>query len=531
MILDGGHDYSNPVITVSGGTSAASFTTTVGEAVGTYPSVASVFQQRQIYAAPDNFPLTIYGSRPNKLSDFTVSDILLANDSYEHTVDSEDLSPIRHLIPTRGGMLVGSAFGIWLLSGSSGYAITATDVQAVPQVYKGMTDVVPIRIGSDILYCEDPSGYVMQLAYNDVIKLYAPTDISILANHLFQRGKRITHWTYADTPFKSVFAVRDDGTLLQFVLIKDQNVYAWNRRTTNGEFLDVASINIGTTHEVYVTVRRKLNGKFVKFFERLDQRQFRHEEDSFCVDCGLKLEATYGSYDLQIDAISGDGVSAVANGPQFVSGDVDKIIRFGGGKMRIASFVNEYEVTVDIVRDIEDVVHGTTRPILARAGAWTVDAEVTTISGLDHLEGEAVAVLADGKVVTGKTVSAGAITLPEAASRVVVGLAYTCTARNLPLTVDGATIEHKRQRVVALALRVKDTKGIKVGNSLESLYDLADRTNELYGEPTAMSSGIKYVMVDPIWKDEAQSYFVQDLPLPATILGYVVETEVEDVKE
>ena len=46
----------------------------------------------------------------------------------------------------------------------------------------------------------------------------------------------------------------------------------------------------------------------------------------------------------------------------------------------------------------------------------------TTITGLDHLEGETVAVLADGVRQANKTVASGQITLDEAASTVQVGV-------------------------------------------------------------------------------------------------------------
>jgi len=49
----------------------------------------------------------------------------------------------------------------------------------------------------------------------------------------------------------------------------------------------------------------------------------------------------------------------------------------------------------------------------------------TTITGLSHLEGESVAVIANGAVHPNKTVSSGSITLERAATEVEVGLAYT----------------------------------------------------------------------------------------------------------
>ena len=49
----------------------------------------------------------------------------------------------------------------------------------------------------------------------------------------------------------------------------------------------------------------------------------------------------------------------------------------------------------------------------------------TTVSGLDHLEGETVSILADGAVRPQAVVASGAISLVSAASNIHVGLAYT----------------------------------------------------------------------------------------------------------
>src|SRR3546814_17498757 len=57
----------------------------------------------------------------------------------------------------------------------------------------------------------------------------------------------------------------------------------------------------------------------------------------------------------------------------------------------------------------------------------------TTITGLDHLEGETVKILADGAVVADKTVSSGSITLVAAASVVQVGLGYTHRGKTLKI--------------------------------------------------------------------------------------------------
>lgn len=60
-------------------------------------------------------------------------------------------------------------------------------------------------------------------------------------------------------------------------------------------------------------------------------------------------------------------------------------------------------------------------------------APTATISGLSHLEGKAVAVLADGVEVSGLSVASGSITLPRAASLVHIGLAYEWRLRTLQI--------------------------------------------------------------------------------------------------
>ena len=49
----------------------------------------------------------------------------------------------------------------------------------------------------------------------------------------------------------------------------------------------------------------------------------------------------------------------------------------------------------------------------------------TVISGLDHLEGQSVSILADGSTHPNKTVSGGSITLERSSTKVNIGLGYT----------------------------------------------------------------------------------------------------------
>jgi len=526
LILDGGKNYTNPTITIS---AAGTFTYAVdlSDSTGLDPSVSTVYQQRQIYAGSENNPLTIYGSKPGNLSDFSESSILVASDSFAHEIDSEDFSPIRHAIPTRGGLLLMSSGGIWLMSGSSGNAITATDVQADLNVFTGVSKVDPLKIDTDILYTTATGGRVNSLAYADNYKLYAPTDVSILANHLISKNK-IIRWTYADEPHRLIYAVRDDGVMLLFTMIKDQEVYAWTRRVTRGQYLDVVSFDGEGDSDVYFVVRRKINGQYRKVIERLADRAFDTHEDVMFLDCALSLTKTYPEYNLDVMEATGADVNVIADGAVFDSTSVGKILRFGNGKARVTSVNDPTSAQVKIIRDFDLLLHYDNVPRQAMAGEWTLDAEVSTVSGLYHLEGLIVTVVADGTVIKNVTVTGGSITLPQPASRVSVGIPYKSVARNLPLNMPSAIIENKRKRIPSLAMRLLDTKGLRVGNNLDELYSPRTASSAVLGDAGPLYSGITHLMVEPIWSDEGQNYFVQENPLPVTILGYILDADIGD---
>ena len=528
-VVDGGHDYTDPTFTITTGTGGL-LEAVLSPISGNNPAVSAVHQQRQDYAATPNAPLTVFGSRPGKLSNFTTSDVILANDSFEHEIDSQNFSPLRHLIPTRGGLLAMSIDRIWLMSGTNGASITAVDVQADPQSGNGVSALPPVKVNTDIIYTEGEGGKVMMLSYNDVIKLYAGVDLSLLASHLITENKQIKAWTYAHEPFKMIHAVRTDGVMLNFTIIKEQEVFAFTRRTTQGEFLDVASILSGNESDVYVVTRRYINGRHSKFLEFATHRNFVHVEDAFCVDCGLSLSVNYPESYMQLAASTGSGIEVVCTDPVFALGDVGKVLRFGRGMGTVASYVNARSITIDILRDITELVKftETATPKRAAPGEWSLDAKTLTVRGMQHLEGMAVSVLADGNVIEGLSVENGTITLPQAASRVVIGLSYECVMQNLPLNVPNAVLENKKKRVTALSVRVKDTRGLLIGNDMRDLYKMKERTTEKYGQPTELQDGLKQHLVEPIWSEEATSFIVQREPLPATVLGYILEVEVGD---
>ncbi len=161
-----------------------------------------------------------------------------------------------------------------------------------------------------------------------------------------------------------------------------------------------------------------------------------------------------------------------------------------------------------------------------------VQIPTTTWSGLDHIEGETVTVIADGAIVGDHVVSSGQVTLEEAAYQVQIGLPFSHVIQPLPpndLTINGAG---RAFRMVSGIFRLIDTQAmtIDVGRGLK---DVPLRN---IGHSTSFDSIPEAVTQDVTiraygWtKDASQSLWriEQSLPLSFTLSAVTVEMKIND---
>lgn len=530
VVTSAGVGYITPTVSVSIGTGFTG-TVTLTPISGNYPAESAVFQQRQVFASTFNQPLTLWASRPGLRTNFDNSRVVVDSDSYEFEIEVPEVTPISHLVPMRGGLLIMTQAGIWQLAGTGGGAVTPTNALADPQSFGGVSNLPPLKVDSDLLYVEGKGATVRMLAYSDISKVYGGTDVSILSNHFFGPGRRIVAWAFAQEPFKVVQAVREDGVLLSFTTVKEQNIYAWTENTTKGLYRDVCAVQEGSEDVAYYAIERFLAGGQVKTFERSTTRNYSDVEDAMFVDSGLRLPVTAATgATLQPAAATGTGIAFNTDVNIFSAGNVGYIIRCGGGMATITSYVNQKQVICTITRPILQTIpeHPTNKPYPFESGNWYLEPKVSTVGGLWHLEGESVKVLEDGERVTTATVTNGSVTLSAPSTRVVVGIPYRSLARSLPITVGGNAIEGRRKRVSGLAFRVNESKGVKWGARLTELFAPKFFAEIPFGGSVRLFTGMSDISIEPQYDKDGQIYFVQDDPLPATLLGYVLHVDVGD---
>lgn len=180
------------------------------------------------------------------------------------------------------------------------------------------------------------------------------------------------------------------------------------------------------------------------------------------------------------------------------------------------------------------------RDVSASENVWCVDsglqydgAPATVISGLDHLEDEAVAVVADGNVVEGLTVSSGSITLPVAASKVTVGLPFTPAIELLDIDVASTTdtLKGKSVSVSKVIAEVEDSRGMWAGpknddGTVDQFKEVKPREVTDEYDTLSLYTGKEEVVIDPQWSLGGGIRIEQRSPMPLAVLAVIPEVDV-----
>lgn len=632
IVVNAGEGYASTdtvTITDSGGGAGASAFVVLGPSSGTYPGVVGYFQQRRVYAATLNDPDTYFMSKPGAFDNMDASAIANDSDSIIGQPWAQQIQGIQSIVPMPGGLVTFTGLGVWQVSGGSpGSAITPANQAAVPQAYNGCHQFLqPININFDILYVQSMGSVVRDLSYNLFANIYTGTDLSVLSNHLFE-NYRLISWTWAEEPFKLVWAVRDDGALLSLTYLKEQEIQGWSRHDTQGLFVSVCSIIEQPVNAVYTIARRRVSGAWWYFSERMNNRIWSNIEDCWCVDCaaalpqpmpaaGLTASAAFGvnsigSIDLLlggtgytdpavriddptgtgaqlsatvvlgvitaitiIDAGEGytspkviieddDGVGAAANAtiansitlsadaPIFSSTDVDKVFRGGGGRGTVSSFISPTVIMVDMDAPITKVIQNIPDdqdpvPLPISSGQWTLTTPVDTVYA-EHLKGLSVCGLIDGNQVEDITVEDdGTITLPSAASSIVLGLEFVAQVQSMNAELDNQpTAQGKRKNIQGVTLRLKSSRGVSTGANQPNasqqenqvnvpwtdLVEIPERNNDVHaGMAIPLFTGDVLINIPGQYGPDSkpgQACAQSGCALPMSLLAFIPEITVGD---
>ena len=497
-----------------------------------YPGAVSYYEQRRIFAGTNNEPQRLWMTKSGTESDMSYGIPLSDADRISFRVAAREANTIRHIVPLTQLILLTSA-AEWRVTSVNSDAITPTSISVRPQSYVGASNVQPIIINNSLVYCAARGGHVRELGYSWQSNGFITGDLSIRATHLFD-SYDLSDMCYAKAPHPVLWFVSTTGKLLGLTYIPEQQIGSWHQHDTDGVFESCACVQEGTEDRLYAVVKRTINGSVKRFVERMATRDMDMLEDCVHMDCALTYDGNNtAATTVTITQFSGTdwdkssvltitASSAIFQYP--ATTDVNDCIVMtdsSGNKYRLKI---SSTVSTTVARAIIDnQLPASLRSVATATWAFARD----SISGLSHLEGKTVAILADGAVMAQRTVSSGAITLDRASTLVHIGLPYVSDLQTLPvmLNIDGYG-QGRYKNVNKAWVRVERSAGLFVGPDSDSLVEAKMRTDEPMGSPPNLKSEEILVVMNPSWAQTGQIVIRQSDPMPLCIISMTAEVAI-----
>lgn len=491
-----------------------------------YPSCVSFRDQRLVLAATTEKPLTVWESAVGDFSDFDITGggTITTATAAEWTVAAQGADRILWVINLKDGLLAGAAAGEILIMPSSALGLNPTENPVIDlRTNFGSTRLGAIAAGENPLFVQRDGETVREYLFSNDQQAWRSPEISFFSNHILEGG--VAALAYQGAPQQLGWFVRSEGELVGVTIQRDLQVYGWHHHTFAG-FVESAAVLSGAQEdELNLVVKRTVGGQTKRFIEYTAARRWTDPRDAYHLNCGITFD---GGDEVAITgATAADPVVITAAGHGFSDGDQVRIREVLG-----MTDLNEGIYTVaNAAADTFELAGLNGSGFAAYISGGIAEKVTDVVTGLDHLEGETVAVVADGARLTDQVVDGGEVALEQYGNTIHVGINVRRRMKLMRLEGGGQTgpSQGKLKRVSDLVLRFYKTAGLlRTGraDSDESLQRMVFRRDaDPAGYATPLFSGDYPLSFPGAWDRNADVWIVAEDPLPVTILAVMPEFE------
>ncbi len=495
-----------------------SFSETTG-----FPRTVQIYQQRLVYAGTTEEPQTIFFSKTADFFNFSATEPLgrstgqfdsagrsiigeqiFEDNALSLTISSDTVDQIEWLSEDRR-LTIGTSGGIFQCFGTDDDVTLTPFSFSITKVSAWSCDptALPAKVGNNLLYVQNNGRKLRELAFDKLQDQYSAADLTLRSEDISETGLIAT--AYQDQPYSVLWCLRNDGRLAGLTYVDLLQMRAWHRHTIGGAHYDdthgsqakvesIASIPRGTHDQLYMIVKRHLRAAAltsITFNQTTDKfTKSSHGLangttvvfDSTTID-GFTADKLYyvvstATNDFQLSESSGGAAVTVSGSTSSVTVSTLRVVT----EKRYIEFLERFFVASEVVpSDAHFVDSGLEEPPTRTSAS-------TTVSALDHLEGESVAILADAAVQPDRTVSSGAITLQTAATNFRIGLGYNSDIKSLPMvamTGQGTSVGN-RKRIHRFTVRLLESLSFKFGTNANDL----DAATIAYLESLGLNFGV-----------------------------------------
>jgi hypothetical protein len=449
-------------------------------------AAVAYFEARRVFGGLTRREADLVASAAGNFDNFDERKLFhIAGESIIYAVASRRRGRIRHLVAMDRLLVLTSAAAYHAggQPGTPGWDFDSVWVSLIEEV--GSNDVTPAVVDGTVFYARAKGRGLRGLVPAGNQGGYQGFDASQLAEHLFRgTDKQVVDMSYAEDPWGILWVVLEDGTLLSLSYQKDGQL-AWARHLMT-----------------YVS----------------------DDED----EDGNPITVTTGTVEAVCAVPEGDEDAVYLVVKRTVGGTDYRYIE------RMTSRHERGGCTLNAVGDDEpDVIETEPDYICVDSAVRYVGPAVSTFTGLEHLEGMEVYVVAQGHPVIGPyTVTGAELAIEEELAENItdaddaplgpklvayVGLPYHCDLELLD--VAGGEARSRNKQVTHVGFEVDNAKGVLVGQDFDNLDVQPSREVADDFGTAPLQTNFFFVPVRGSYDYSARAVLRQSEPLPVTVLG------------
>jgi len=247
------------------------------EATG-WPSVVSFHQQRLWFASTTNSPDTLWSSKVDDYDNFQPTDpdgTVLDDSAITVTIASNQVNAIKW-IESGPVMLIGTLSGEYQMRAAStiNEPLTPTNIDVKLQTSNGTkSSHMPQRVGSSVLFIQRSGRKLHDMRYSFEVDSFVSRDLTVTSEHILRDEGKGERMRFQKNPSTLLWVLTEGGNPACLTYDTEQDVYAWTMQLIGGSGVveSIASIpsSDATEDEVWMVVKRTINGQTVRYVEKL----------------------------------------------------------------------------------------------------------------------------------------------------------------------------------------------------------------------------------------------------------------------
>lgn len=477
---------------------------------------------------------------------------------------SREVNAIRWLASTGQALLIGTSGAEFVARGTTDGIMTPAGTVVKAATVRGSEPHMPVTIDGAAFFIQRGGKSIRRFGYDFEADQFSAVDLTVLGENLFKDG--VFELAYHQTPYSTIWAVRNDGKLIGLTYERDQEILALHLHELGGPIgahhpVVVESICVvpgsDGNDELWLLVKRTVGSSTRRtvermspmFRSRLEPEASRWEKIAPLEDARYLDHHVVYSAPIEVLNITGGPTTTVYTlGAHGLGVGQWVRLRGIGGWTGPASARKPWGMAEVDNRSFKilSVPSSTSFTISDETGAGPLDStnysafadpdgnaaahqEIVMVSGLGSIfSNELVTVVGDGGLMGDIEVNSGNIELPHRASKLVIGYPYVSLVETMRISGGNprGSDQGRPISIPRVTFRFFETATALIGRgpSPSKFEEMTFRIGQdPLDRPPPMLSGDKRISLPGSWDDQPTIIAKAVDPLPMSILSMTIE--------